>query len=94
MTSLEEVYSLHELNVQLLDTLLVIGQRFIEYIDKYEIAVEGRENLATLIGRAQRLVEEIGTPYRRNPIISDERYHNDSDHSSDDEVPKPTTSNA
>jgi hypothetical protein len=72
MTSeLEEVRELHELNVELLDTLLVVGQRFIEDIDKYGIKIEGREKLGTLIGKAIRLLERISVPYRGNPIKLD-----------------------
>lgn len=70
-STLREVYELHELNVELMDTLLLIGKRLIEYTDKYQISIEGRSNLASLIGRAQRILEEIGTPYHRNPVLSD-----------------------
>jgi hypothetical protein len=69
MTSeLEEVRELHELNVELLDTLLVVGQCFIEDIDRYGVKVEGREKLAALIGKAICLLERISMPYRGNPM--------------------------
>jgi hypothetical protein len=68
---MEEIRELHELNVELMDTLLVIGQRLVEYADKNGIVIEHRDSLALLIGRAQRILALIGTPYRRNPILSD-----------------------
>jgi hypothetical protein len=74
-STLRQVYELHELNVELMDTLLLIGKRLIEYADKYQIPIEGRANLASLIGRAQRILEEIGTPYNRNPVVSDAILH-------------------
>jgi hypothetical protein len=70
---MEEVRELHDLNVELMDTLLVIGQRLIEYADKHGIVIEHRDSLALLIGRAQRILALIGTPYGRNPIISEDR---------------------
>ncbi len=45
-----------------MDTLLVIGQRLIEYADKNHIPLEGRESLEFLVVRAQRLLEEIVNP--------------------------------
>lgn len=89
-----EVRQLHELNVELIETLIVIGQRFIESIDRYGIEVEGRDTLAVLIGRAQRLVDEIGTSYSRNPVISDASYHEHDSDASDDNLPVPISSNA
>jgi len=73
MTSptLREVRELHELNVELMDTLIVIGQRLIEYADQHNILLERRDNLASLIGRAQRILLEIARPYWRNPVLSD-----------------------
>ena len=65
---LEDVRELHELNVELLEILLVLGQRFIKYMNEYEIRIEGREKLAALIVKAICLLERIGTPYRENPI--------------------------
>jgi hypothetical protein len=62
---MQEVRELHELNVELMDTLLVIGQRLVEYADEHGIAIEHRDSLALLIGRAQRILALIGAPYRR-----------------------------
>ena len=72
MTSiLDDVRQLHELNVELMETLVVVGQRFIEYMDKHGIKIEGRENLVLLVGRATSLMEQIAMPYRGNPIKRD-----------------------
>ncbi len=68
MSIFSEVRELHELNIDLMETLLVIGQRLIEYADKNQIHLGGLESLELLVARAERLVEEIGTPYRKNPI--------------------------
>ena len=69
-SELEEISELHDLNTELLEVLLVLGQRFIEYAGKYRIEIEGRENLATLVNKAICLLERIGTPCRGNPIVS------------------------
>jgi hypothetical protein len=66
---MDEVQELHDMNVQLLETLIVIGTRFFEYTKKYEIKIEGMENLSALISKATRLVDEIGIPYRGSPIM-------------------------
>jgi hypothetical protein len=70
-SELQEVRRLHELNVELMDTLLVIGQRLIRYIDRYGILVEHRDSLALLVGRVQSILLEISRPYNRNPVLSD-----------------------
>lgn len=61
---MQEVRELHELNVELMDTLLVIGQRLVEYADKHGIILEHRDSLALLVGRAQRILDQIGSPYQ------------------------------
>lgn len=71
MNPLAEVKELHDLNIELMDTLLVISRRFFEYCDKHQIPLEGLNSLANLFDRASRLCEEIGTPYHRNAVISD-----------------------
>lgn len=50
-STLDDVRQLHELNVELMETLVVVGQRLIEYIDKHGTKIEGRENLVLLVGR-------------------------------------------
>lgn len=69
--TMQEVRELHELNVELMDTLLLIGQQLIEHADKHGITIEHRDALASLVGRAQRILASIGNPYRRNPIVRD-----------------------
>jgi hypothetical protein len=88
-STLREVYELHELNIELMDTLLVVGQRLIEYADKHDVPINGRSKLASLIGRAQGLLERIGTPYRRNPVLSDASYQHPKPASSDDKSTEP-----
>jgi len=75
----QELYEMHRLNVELMDTLILIGFRFMDYCEKHNIAVDGLESLETLIARAEKLVNEIGTPYRGNPIrhLSDENLRDD-----------------
>jgi len=87
--TMHEVRELHELNVELMDTLLIIGQRIIECADKHDIPIQNRDSLASLIGRAQRLLEEIGNPYRGQPIISDASYHQNNSDDSDDNLTEP-----
>jgi hypothetical protein len=89
ISTMREVRELHELNIELMDTLLVIGQRFLAYADRYDIHIEGRENLASLIGRAQHILEQIGRPYLRNPILSDASYHHPKQPASDDKETEP-----
>jgi hypothetical protein len=74
-TEAEELLELHELNVQLMETLVLIGKRFFDYTEKYRIEIDGMAGLSSLIGRAVGILDEIGTPYHAhaNPIISDAR---------------------
>ncbi len=92
MNRFENIRELHDLNIELMDTLLVISWRFFEYCETHGIRIDGLDSLARLIDRAANLCGEMGEPYRGKPVIaSDERYHDDS---SDEEVPKLRMHNA
>jgi hypothetical protein len=72
----QEVIEMHGLNIELMDTLALIGNRFMNYCEKHNIAIEELKSLETLIAKAEKLVNEIGTPYYGNPIqSSDESLH-------------------
>lgn len=75
----QELYEMHRLNIELMDTLILIGFRLMDYCDRYGIDLDRRQSLETLIARAEKLVSEIGTPYCGNPIrhSSDESFHDD-----------------
>jgi hypothetical protein len=64
----DEVQELHDQSVELLELLVVIGNRFFDYVEKYDMQIEGMESLCALIGKAEKLLEEIASPYRGNPI--------------------------
>ena len=65
----------NDLNAELLETLVVIGTRFIAYAKSHNIKIEGVSSLVGLIGKAQAILEEINTPYAQNPVISDAFIH-------------------
>ena len=69
-TRIDEVRELHELNVELLDTLILIGKRFFEYTEKYHLEIEGMGSLTSLLARAQHILEQIGSPVRLNAAKS------------------------
>jgi hypothetical protein len=68
MTRIAEVNELYELNVELLETLLVLGCQILDYAEKHGIPLEGKDRLIWLTGNAQRIMEEIAKPYRGSPI--------------------------
>jgi len=65
-----EIRQLHELNMELLETLYAVAQRFFEYANKYEIKVDGLKSLSLLTRKAERLMADMVSPsiLRRNPI--------------------------
>jgi hypothetical protein len=64
----KEFIELYELNVELLETLLLVGQQLLDYADKYSISLEGKQRLIFLVRSARKTMEEIAQPYRGNPI--------------------------
>jgi len=71
-----ELQELWTLNVELTDTLILVGRRLTEYIEEYHIEVEGIEGLANLMEKASNLLERIAAePYARNPVVSDAFIH-------------------
>ena len=58
-TSIDEAKELARLNMELMDNLKVIVERFFEYVDKYNIEIEGLESLASLVRRAEALLSQI-----------------------------------
>jgi hypothetical protein len=50
---------------------MVVGRRFIEYANRYDMRIRGIQSLIGLIKRAEVILEEIRTPYSRNQVISD-----------------------
>jgi hypothetical protein len=54
-----EARRFHDLNIELLETLAVIADRFFEYTDKYGIHVEGLDSLSTLIKKARKLLAQL-----------------------------------
>jgi hypothetical protein len=69
MNQSTEFMELYELNVELLETLLLVGQQLLDYAQKHSIPLEGKQRLIFLIGSARKIMEEIAQPYRGNPII-------------------------
>lgn len=59
----DEQKELQELTIELLDTLLIIGKRFLDYKTKYQMEIEGMDSLTRLFEKAKSLTEEIGWPY-------------------------------
>jgi len=59
-----------DLSMELLETLYVIAKRFFEYADKYNVTVDGLDSLSLLMGRAEIIMKELGSPLelRSNPI--------------------------
>jgi hypothetical protein len=49
--------------------LLYARNRFFDYAEKYQMEIEGMDSLSALLERSSSLLEEMGTPYRGNPII-------------------------
>ena len=68
--SLEEVRELHELNTELMDLLLIIGKRFVQYKEKYHMQIAGMDTLAGLIERAQSIVDQIGADYSQSTLVN------------------------
>jgi hypothetical protein len=60
---------IEQLNIELLETLSVIGHRFYDYIDEYRIPIRGFDSLLHLLERADATLEQMETPRLRNPII-------------------------
>ncbi len=54
-----EARQFHDLNIELLETLGVIAERFFEYTDKYGIHVEGLDSLSTLVKKARKLLAQL-----------------------------------
>jgi hypothetical protein len=72
-STFDELQELHDQNIELLELLIVIGNRFFDYVEKYDMQIDGMESLAALIERAQILLDEIATPYQGNPVRQAER---------------------
>jgi len=75
MTTEADNQHLYELNCELLETIVVITKRFVDYAKKYDMRFCDIESLVNLVGRAQAYLEEIRTPYTKNPVISDAFIH-------------------
>jgi hypothetical protein len=68
---LDEEKEMRELTIELLETLLVIGKRFLDYKKEYNLQIEGMDSLTRLTSKAQTIMEQIGWPYNgTNPIKS------------------------
>jgi hypothetical protein len=75
---MSDMQDLHDLVVELMETLVIVGKRFFDYAREHNMNIEGIESLSQLIGRAQHLLETISNPYVSNPIISDASYQQNS----------------
>jgi len=60
---------MQELNIELMDTLLAAIMGLLDYCRKHSIHCNGLDGIASLVGRAGRICEEIGAPYDRTHII-------------------------
>lgn len=70
-STLPEVQELHDLNIELMETLVIVGYSFYEYTQKYCIEIEEMDSLGNLLERAGNLLERIGaSPYHGNPVKS------------------------
>ena len=68
---MNDTIQLHALNLELIQTLSLVGHRLIEYTKEYGIKVEGLDALSFLLKKAENLMEQIAHPYQSNPLLSD-----------------------
>jgi len=85
-----------ELVYQIVDHVHAITTLVLGCVQKQGITLENTDYNALRfhLRRINALLVEVGYPMRRNPILSDERYHNNSNNSSDDKETQPMPSNA